>query len=148
MATSKIVCCVFLATNELFRVEELAVCPCPDFIDDCWLKIYKNSARYMLSSTSLTEEGVEGIITPTHCLVTRHLSIGLQRRQVKCIQISVVNIRKVHCNLYFMSRDASRDTITYQIKTFTSIPPIQVFQNDMCKPFSTRKIELYKTNYA
>lgn len=96
MATSKIVGCIFLATDELFRVEELAVHPSPDFINNSWLKIYKDSTRYMLPCSSLTEEGVEGVITPTNCLVTWHLSIGLQGRRVKDINISIVNICKVH----------------------------------------------------
>ncbi|KAG7034255.1 hypothetical protein SDJN02_03982, partial [Cucurbita argyrosperma subsp. argyrosperma] len=122
-ATSKIVRCIFLATNELFRVEELAVRPSPDFINDCWLKIYKNSTRYMFSSTSLTEESVEGVITPTNCLVARHLSIGLQGRQVRDIQISVVHICKFHSNLHFTTINGNRDTFTDQINTFTP-PPI------------------------
>lgn len=104
MAASKIVRCIFLATDELFRVEELAVGPSPDFINDCWLKIYKDSTRYMLPSTSLTEEGVEGVITPTNGLVTWHLSIRLQGDR-KDIQISVVNICKVSYNLYLTFRD-------------------------------------------
>jgi hypothetical protein len=32
----------------------------------------------MLSSSSLTEESVEGIISPTHSFITWHLAIWLQ----------------------------------------------------------------------
>lgn len=89
MATSKIVSRVFLATDELFRMEELAVCPSSHFINDGGLQIYKNCAGNMLSSTSLTEEGVESIITPTNGLIARHLTIGLLSNNLKKV-ISIV----------------------------------------------------------
>ncbi len=42
-----------------------------------WLKINHNSSGHMLASSSLTEESVEGVISPSDGLVTGHLTIGL-----------------------------------------------------------------------
>lgn len=39
MSTRKVVSCVFLATDELLWVEELAVCSSPHLINDRGLKI-------------------------------------------------------------------------------------------------------------
>ncbi|KAL0611588.1 Zinc finger protein [Plecturocebus cupreus] len=54
---------IFLACDELLRVEELAV--------------YKHCPGHVLASTCLTEEGVEGVISSPNGLVTWHLAIGL-----------------------------------------------------------------------
>ena len=52
---------------------------CPELMltNDSGLQVHKNSSGNMLSSSSLTEEGVEGIIPSSNCLVTGHLSIRL-----------------------------------------------------------------------
>ena len=47
------------SADELLRMEELAVCPGPNFIDRSGLEIYKNHTRHMLSSPSFAEEGVK-----------------------------------------------------------------------------------------
>lgn len=80
MATGKVVGSIFLATDELFRVEELAVYSSPHFIDDSRLKINKNSAGDVLPCTSFTEKGVEGIVSSANSLVTRHLAIRLHEK--------------------------------------------------------------------
>jgi hypothetical protein len=77
MTTGKVVGSIFLATDELFRVEELTVGSSPYFINDSGLQIYKDGTRNMLSRTGFTEKGVEGIITSTNSLVTWHLTIRL-----------------------------------------------------------------------
>ena len=69
VATGKVVGSIFLAADELFWVEELAVSTSPHFINDSGLKINKDSTRDVLPSTSFTEKGVEGIITSTNSLV-------------------------------------------------------------------------------
>ena len=43
----------------------------------CGLKVNKDSPGYVLAGPSLTEEGVEGIITASNGLVTGHLTIRL-----------------------------------------------------------------------
>ena len=50
---------------------------CTELTNDSWLQVYKNSPGDVLSSTSLTEEGVEGIISSSQRFITRHLSIRL-----------------------------------------------------------------------
>lgn len=45
--------------------------------DDSGLQVHKDSPGDVLSSASLTEEGVEGIISSTNSLVTGHLSVRL-----------------------------------------------------------------------
>jgi len=77
VATSEVVCCILLSTDKLLRVEQLAVCAGPNFINDSGLKIYKNCTRHVLSCTSLAEEGVESIVTSTFRLIARHMPISL-----------------------------------------------------------------------
>ena len=48
-----------------------------EFTDDCGLQVHKNSSGDMLSSSSLIEEGVEGIISSSNVLVAGHLPIRL-----------------------------------------------------------------------
>lgn len=81
VATSKVVGCILLAANQLFWVEELAVSPSPHLINDCGLKVDKNSTGDVLPSTSFAEKGVESIVSPTNCLITRHLAIRLQEQK-------------------------------------------------------------------
>ncbi len=45
--------------------------------DDSGLQVHKNSPGDVFSSSSLTEEGVEGIISSSNGLVTGHLSVRL-----------------------------------------------------------------------
>jgi hypothetical protein len=61
---SKVVGGILHATDELLMVEELAVSASPHLINHSGLKINKHGTGDMLPSTSLTEEGVESIITP------------------------------------------------------------------------------------
>lgn len=41
------------------------------------LQINEDSSGYMFSSTSLTEEGVETVISTSNCFVGRHLAVRL-----------------------------------------------------------------------
>jgi hypothetical protein len=68
---------IFFARNELLRVEQLSVSAGTNFIDDSGFQINENSAGDVLASSSLAEEGVEGIITTTNGFVRRHLTIRL-----------------------------------------------------------------------
>ena len=47
------------------------------FIDYSWLQVNEHGAGYVLAGTSLTEEGVERVITTSDGLVRWHLSIRL-----------------------------------------------------------------------
>ena len=60
---------VFFSGYKLLRVEQLAVGSSSDLVDDCWFKIYKDSPGDMLASSSLREEGVEGVVSSSDSLV-------------------------------------------------------------------------------
>jgi len=68
---------IFLTGDELFWVEQLAVGTSSDLIDYGWFQVDEDSTWYVLAGSSLTEEGVEGIITTPDGLVTWHLTIRL-----------------------------------------------------------------------
>jgi hypothetical protein len=77
VTSSEVVSSIFFTRNELFWVEELSVGTSSDLIDDGWLEIEEHTSWDVLSSTSLGEEGVEGIVTTSNSLVGWHLSIRL-----------------------------------------------------------------------
>lgn len=50
-------------------MEKLTISSGSDLINDCGLQIEENTSRNVLTSTCLTEEGVEGIIASSDCFV-------------------------------------------------------------------------------
>ena len=68
---------ILLTGDELLWVEQLSVGSGSDLIDDGWLEIEEDGSWDMLSSTSLGEEGVEGIITTTDGFIGWHLTVWL-----------------------------------------------------------------------
>jgi len=77
VSSGEVVGGIFLSGDQLFRVEQLSVGSGSDFIDNGGFQIEENSSGDVLSSSSFTEEGVEGIISSSDSLVRGHLSIGL-----------------------------------------------------------------------
>jgi len=77
VTTGVVVGSIFLAGNQLLGVEELAVGTGADLINDGGLEVDEDGTGDVLASTSLREEGVEGIITTADGLVRGHLTIGL-----------------------------------------------------------------------
>jgi len=77
VTSGEVVSSILFTRDELLWVEELSVGTGSDLIDDSWLEIEEDASWDVLSSTSLGEEGVEGIITTTDGLVRWHLSIRL-----------------------------------------------------------------------
>jgi len=77
VTSGEVVGSILLTRDELLWVEELSVGSGSDLIDDGWLEIEEDGSWDMLSSTSLGEEGVEGIITTTDGFVGWHLTIWL-----------------------------------------------------------------------
>ena len=77
VATGEVVGGILLAGDELLGVEELSVGAGSDLIDDGGLEIEEDAARDVLASTSLGEEGVEGIVATANGLVGGHLTIRL-----------------------------------------------------------------------
>ena len=116
VATGKVVSSIFLATDKLFRVEELAVIPSPHFINDSGLKINKDSTRDMLPSTSFTEKGVEGIITSTNSLVIQHLAIRLHKYQpYQKLEQELLNTRKTMFSQQIFSRFYTKTTNNFMV---------------------------------
>ena len=77
MSSGEVVGSILFTRDKLLWVEELSVGTSSDLIDDSWLEIEEDASWDVLTSTSLGEEGVEGIITATDGLVGGHLAIGL-----------------------------------------------------------------------
>ena len=77
VTTSKVVCCIFLTRDQLFRVEQLPVSTSAHFINDRWFQVNEDSSRNVFTSTSFREEGVESIIATTDGLVGWHLTVWL-----------------------------------------------------------------------
>jgi len=68
---------ILFTRDELLWMEELSVGSGSNLINDGWLKIEEDGSWDVLTSTSLGEEGVEGIITTTDGFVGWHLTIWL-----------------------------------------------------------------------
>lgn len=81
VASGEVVGGVFLAGDELFGVEELAVGAGPDLVDDGWLQIHEHRSRNVLPGTGLAEERVEGIVRHSERRVT--VVVSIQSNQMK-----------------------------------------------------------------
>ena len=77
VTTGEVVGGILLTGDELLGVEELAVGTSSDLIDDGRLQVKKDAAGDVLAGTGFGEEGVEGIIATSNCLVRWHLTIRL-----------------------------------------------------------------------
>lgn len=77
VASCKVVCCVFFAADELFGVEQLAVSPGPDLVDDGRFKIQEHGAWNVFAGPGLTKKRVEGVVSATNSFVAWHLPIRL-----------------------------------------------------------------------
>merc|ERR1711976_406661 len=77
VTTGIVVGSILLASDQLLRVEQLAVGASADLINHSGLKIHKDCTGHMLAGTSLAEEGVEGIVSTSDGLVRGHLAIRL-----------------------------------------------------------------------
>jgi hypothetical protein len=77
MTSSEVVGSIFFTRDKLLWMEELSVGTSSDLINDGWLEIEEDASWDVLSSTSLGEEGVEGIITTTDSFIGWHLTIRL-----------------------------------------------------------------------
>ena len=77
VSTSVVVGGIFLASDELFRVEQLSISSSSYFIDNGGFQVKEDSTGNVFSGSSLAKEGVEGIITTSDGLVRGHLTIRL-----------------------------------------------------------------------
>jgi len=77
VTTGVVVGSIFLARDQLLRVVQLSVGASADFVAHRGLKVDEHGTRNVLASTSLREEGVEGVVTTADGLVGGHLAIRL-----------------------------------------------------------------------
>jgi hypothetical protein len=75
VATGIVVGGVLLAGDELLRVVEVSVCASADLVNAGWLEVNHQASGNELSSTSLSEEGVEGVVLNSGALWL--LAVGL-----------------------------------------------------------------------
>jgi len=98
---------ILLAGDELLRVVELTVGTGADLIDHGWLEIEEDGTWDVLASTSLREEGVEGVVTTTDGLVRRHLAIRLDT------VLKAVELPATVTDLATALADMDRDTLAH-----------------------------------
>ena len=77
MTTGVVVRRILLPADDLLGVVELTVGPGSDLVADGRLQVDVHSAGHVLSGTGLAEEGVEGVVPPSHGLVGGLLTVGL-----------------------------------------------------------------------
>jgi len=77
VTTGVVVGGILLSRDDLLGVVQLSVGSSSDLIAHTGLKIDVHGTGNVLASTSLREEGVEGIITSTNGLIRGHLTVGL-----------------------------------------------------------------------
>jgi len=77
VTTGVVVGSILLAGHELLRVVELSVGAGADLVADRGLQVDEDATRDVLSSASLREEGVEGVVATADSLVGGHLAVGL-----------------------------------------------------------------------
>jgi hypothetical protein len=107
VTTSVVVSGILLSCDQLLRVEQLSVGSSTDLIDNSGLKIEEDGTGYMLSSSSLREEGVERVITTSDGLVRRHLTIRLDT------VLQTVQLPTSITNLDSGLSQMNRDTLTH-----------------------------------
>ena len=71
MSSGEVVSSIFFTGDKLFWMEQLSVGSGSDFIDNGWLEIEEDGSWDVFTSTSLGEEGVEGIVTTTDRFISR-----------------------------------------------------------------------------
>lgn len=95
---------VFLAGDQLFGVEQLAVGARSHFVNDSGFQINEDTSRNVLARTRLREEGVEGIITTADGLVRWHLTCSFTTHspiayQMRCMH-NKSNVLQRRCMMY------------------------------------------------
>jgi len=63
MSSGEVIGGIFFSGDQLFGMEQLSISSGSDFIDDGGFQIEEDGSGDVFSSSSFTEEGVEGIIS-------------------------------------------------------------------------------------
>jgi len=77
MSSGEVVGSIFFTGDELLWMEQLSVGSGSDLIDNGWFEIEEDGSWDVFTSTSLGEEGVEGIVTTTDGFIGWHLTVWL-----------------------------------------------------------------------
>ena len=77
MASGEVVGGIFFSGDELFGMEQLSVGSSSHLIDDSGFQVKEDASGDVLSSSSLGEESVEGIISSSNGLIGGHLTVWL-----------------------------------------------------------------------
>jgi len=77
VSSGEVVGGVFFSGDQLFGVEQLSVGTGSDFVNNGGFQIKEHGSGDVFSSSSFTEEGVEGIISSSDSLVRGHLTVRL-----------------------------------------------------------------------
>ena len=104
VSSSVVVGGILLSRDQLLRVEELSVGSSSDLINNGRFKIQEDGPGDVLSSSSLAEEGVEGVISTSNGLVRGHLTIGLDT-VLQAVELPA-GITDLGTGLAKMNRDA------------------------------------------
>ena len=95
VSSGEVVGGILLAGDQLLRVEELSVGASSDLIDDGWLEINEDGSWNVLSSASLGEEGVEGVVAAADGLVGGHLAVRLDA-MLEAVELPACGSRTRH----------------------------------------------------
>jgi len=82
---------VLLSVDQLFGMVELTISSNPGLVNDSWLQVNKDSSWNMIATSSLGEEGLEGVISES--LVRGHTTIWLDS-MLKAVELpaSIANL--------------------------------------------------------
>ena len=97
---------VLLAIDQLLGVVELLVGSNSGLVNDSRLQVNKDSSWNMIATSSLGEEGLEGVVPK--CLVRGHAAIGLDS------MLEAVELPTGVSNLDSGLADMDRDTLTLE----------------------------------
>ena len=106
--------------SSFFRLVNLAL------TDDSWLQVHKDSSGNMFASSSLTEEGVEGVVSSSNGLVAGHLTVRLdavlQAVQLPaCIAHLGTGLADMHRNTLTLWREETKTGYLFFIKEANTI---------------------------
>ena len=95
---------VLLSVDQLLRMVKLTVSSNSGLVNDSWLQVNEDSSWNMIATSSLGEEGLEGVISEG--LVRGHAAIGLDS------MLEAVELPTSIANLATGLADMNRDTLT------------------------------------
>ena len=106
VAPGVVVGSVLLSVDQLLRMVKLTVSSNSGLVNDSWLQVNEDSSWNMIATSSLGEEGLEGVISEG--LVRGHMTIRLDA------MLEAVELPTGVSNLTAGLADMDRDTLTLE----------------------------------